>query len=134
VSTVDLIDTCVFIDLARFDVLQLPDLVEISAVTVAELGQGVELAGSAVTRAARSEKLAAALRDFEPLPFDTDAVVRFQTMVALVVAAGRHPRQRRIDLMIAAIASVNGLPLYTSNPDDFVGLETALSVVAISPG
>ena len=133
-STVDLIDTCVFIDLARFDVVQLPDLVEISAVTVAELGQGVELAGSAVTRAARSEKLAAALRDFEPLPFDTDTVVRFQTMVALVVAAGRHPRQRRIDLMIAAIASVNGLPLYTSNPDDFVGLETALSVVAISPG
>ncbi len=33
--------------------------------------------------------------------------------------------------MIAAIASVAGLPLYTRNPDDFAGLESMLTVVGV---
>jgi toxin FitB len=33
--------------------------------------------------------------------------------------------------MIAAIASVRGLPLFTRNADDFKGLDSAVDVVAI---
>nr|WSW67530.1 hypothetical protein OG461_15650 [Streptomyces sp. NBC_00995] len=52
-------------------------------------------------------------------------------MVSLVVAAGRNPRPRRMDLMIASIASVRGLPLFTRHADDFTGLEGMLTVVAV---
>jgi predicted nucleic acid-binding protein len=33
--------------------------------------------------------------------------------------------------MIAAVASVSGLPLYTRNPKDFRGIETAVDVIAL---
>ncbi|MGW6202843.1 hypothetical protein ACWF9B_04240 [Streptomyces sp. NPDC055089] len=77
------------------------------------------------------EKLGAAVADFEPLPFDGDAAARYGSMVSLVVAAGRNPRPRRMDLMIASIASVRGLSLFTRNADDFEGLEGMLTVVAV---
>jgi predicted nucleic acid-binding protein len=35
------------------------------------------------------------------------------------------------DLMIAATAAANGLPLYTSNPKDFVGLDEVVEIVAV---
>ena len=35
---------------------------------------------------------------------------------------GRSRRRRVADLLIAATAHANGLPLYTRNPDDFDGL------------
>lgn len=46
-------------------------------------------------------------------------------------AAGRSPEPRRMDLMIAAIASANDLPLFTRKVDDFKGLEPLLTVVAL---
>jgi hypothetical protein len=49
----------------------------------------------------------------------------------LVTAAKRDPRPRQMDLLIAAIASSRGLPLYTRNAADFKGLEDLLTVVAI---
>jgi predicted nucleic acid-binding protein len=36
-----------------------------------------------------------------------------------------------MDLMIAAIASAHGLPLYTRNADDFKGLQDMLTVIAV---
>jgi toxin FitB len=42
-----------------------------------------------------------------------------------------HPRPRRIDLMIAATAAANGLPLFTRNADNFRGLDSAVTVIAI---
>lgn len=36
------------------------------------------------------------------------------------------------DLMIAAIAAGNGLPLYTAKPKDFAGLDGMVEVVAVS--
>jgi hypothetical protein len=33
--------------------------------------------------------------------------------------------------MIASIAIAEGLPLYTTNPDDFVGLEQLLTIVPV---
>jgi tRNA(fMet)-specific endonuclease VapC len=44
--------------------------------------------------------------------------------------AGRTSAARAYDTMIAAIAIANGLPVFTCNPDDFLGIE-GLSVIAI---
>ncbi|KAF0849213.1 hypothetical protein [Nocardia caishijiensis] len=52
-------------------------------------------------------------------------------MAKLVVAESRNPKPRKCDLMIAAIASANDLPLYTRNPDDFTGLDPVLTLVAV---
>jgi predicted nucleic acid-binding protein len=37
-----------------------------------------------------------------------------------------------IDPLIASIAIAHGIPLYTANPEDFVGLESILKVLAVS--
>ncbi|MCE7001811.1 type II toxin-antitoxin system VapC family toxin [Kibdelosporangium philippinense] len=125
------LDTCAYIDLDLLDPAQLPAIPEISAITMAELHQGVAMAKDPAVRAARTEKLGAAIADFDPLPFDRDAATRYGTLVGLALAANRDPKPRRMDLMIAAIASAHDLPLYTRNADDFKGLQGMLTVVAI---
>lgn len=98
---------------------------------MAELQQGVAMAKDPVARAARSEMLGAATVDFEPLPFDGEAAARYGTLVALTLLAKRDPRPRRMDLMIAAIASARQLPLYTRNDKDFRGLEGMVEIVGV---
>ncbi|GGO11976.1 hypothetical protein GCM10010116_24050 [Microbispora rosea subsp. aerata] len=124
-----MLDTCTYIDLGLLDPADLPAVPEITTITLAELHQSVAMAKDEAARAARMEKLGAAVADFDPLPFDRDAAARYGTLVALTLAANRDPRPRRLDLMIAAVASSRGLPLYTRNAADFAGLESALTVV-----
>ncbi|MDQ1306571.1 MAG: hypothetical protein QG671_2403 [Actinomycetota bacterium] len=125
------LDTCVYLDLGVLDPSVLPEIPEITAVTLAELYQGVALAKDADSRALRAEQLGAAVADFDALPFDQNAAARYGSLVARTVAAGRSPRPRRLDLMIAAIASTANLPLYTRNAADFAGLEGLVTVVEI---
>lgn len=125
------LDTCTYIDLDLIDPARLPIIPEITAITLAELHRGVAMARDAGARAARMEKLGAAVADFAPLPFDGDAAARYGTLVALTMAANRDPRPRRTDLMIAAVASTRGLPLYTRNHADFKGLESVVRTVPI---
>lgn len=125
------LDTCTFIDLDLLDPVDLPAVPDLTAVTLAELQQGVAMAKDPVARSARMEKLGSAVADFDPLPFDGDAASRYGTLVSLTLAADRNPRPRRLDLMIAAIASVHGLPLFTRNAEDFKGLESSMTVVAV---
>lgn len=68
---------------------------------------------------------------FEPLPFDADAARAFGVVSAAVLANGRTTRSRVADLMIASVAVVHRLPLYTIKPGDFVGLEELLTVVSV---
>ncbi|MEU2246931.1 type II toxin-antitoxin system VapC family toxin [Streptomyces sp. NPDC019224] len=126
-----MLDTCAYIDLDLLRAEDLPVFPVLTAVTMAELQQGVAMAKDAAARAGRMEKLGAAVADFEPLPFDGEAAARYGSLVSLVLAAGRDPRPRRMDLMIAAIASVGELPLFTRNADDFKGLEGVLTVVPV---
>jgi predicted nucleic acid-binding protein len=125
------LDTCTFIGLDLLDPEDLPAVPELTAVTLAELHQGVAMARDAASRAARMEKLGAAVSDFAPLPFDGAAAARYGSLVGLTLASARDPKPRKLELMIAAIASVRGLPLYTRNADDFKGLDSAVSVVAV---
>jgi len=46
-------------------------------------------------------------------------------------AAGQSSRARVADLLIAATAAANGLPLYTRNPADFSPLQRILRIVGI---
>jgi predicted nucleic acid-binding protein len=125
------LDTSAYIDLALLDPTDLPVTPELTAITMAELHQGVAMAMDAPSRAARTEKLGAAIVEFEPLPFDGSAAARYGTLVALTLEANRNPKPRRLDLMIAAIASAHGLPLYTRNGRDLAGLADMLQVVEV---
>lgn len=114
----------------------LPAEVAISAVTLAELSAGVHLVvndeGAAAERARRTDVLQRVEHEFEPIPFDADAARAFGRISAAVQAVGRTPRRRIADLMIAAVAAAQSLPLYTTNPHDFVGLDELVEVVPVT--
>jgi predicted nucleic acid-binding protein len=81
------------------------------------------------------ELLQRAEATFDQLPFDHTAARAYGRVYAAVTAAGRRARGRRaVGLLIAAVAVANELPLYTSNPADFTGLEGLLEIVAVAPG
>ncbi len=134
-----LLDTNVLIFRYRIDVDGLPGESAISAITLAELAAGVHLvdassADAAAERARRTDVLQRAESEFDPFPFDTPAARMFGRISAGVQAIGRTPRRRSTDLMIAAVAGANQLPLYTTNPDDFAGLDGLVEVVPLSIG
>ena len=126
-----MLDTSAVIDLPALDPARLPVEAAIPAIVLAELVQGVAMTKSAEQVMIRSQRLADIEAAFAAIPFDREAARRYGTLVALTIAANRDPRPRRIDLMIAATAAAHGLPLYTRNPDDFRGLDSAVTVIAI---
>jgi predicted nucleic acid-binding protein len=81
--------------------------------------------------AARLYLLQRVEREFDPFEFGVDAVRMFGRMSAAVHAAGPTTRPCVADLMIAATAAANGLPVYTTNPDDFAGLDGLVAVIVI---
>lgn len=110
----------------------LPDEVAVSTITMAELAAGPHLASDPAIRARRQAGLQRAEESFDPLAFDRHAARSFGQVVAAVVAAGRSPRGRIADLLIASVVHAHGLTLYTRNPDDFVGLDALITVIGVS--
>jgi toxin FitB len=105
--------------------------VAISAISLAELHFGVLAAKTANERAVRLRRLAGIERAFDPLPVD-DAVARaYGMLAAAVVDAGRKPRPRAQDLLIAATAHVHEADLYTRNSKDLLGLSQLVTIVSI---
>ncbi|MFD9889129.1 PIN domain-containing protein [Amycolatopsis sp. NPDC059027] len=126
-----LLDTCVVIDLERLDLGELAAAVPaVSAVTVAELGYGLDV-DDVVARAARTERYYAVLDQFEVLPFGVAAAKQYGTMAALVRRSGRDPRPRRMDLQIAATAAAHRIPVLTRDAKDFGGLERLVEVIEV---
>lgn len=64
--------------------------------------------------------------------FDAEAARVHGRVRAAVISAGRKPRRRVADLMIAAVAIAQELPLFTTSPDDFRGLQEVLTVVPVT--
>ena len=127
-----LIDTSVLIDWDDPAVAAaLPDMVAISAITMAELAAGPHLAREPLEKARRQARLQQVESLFDALEFDSAAARSYGQIVAAVVAHGRSHRSRVADLLIAAVAHSNKLPLYTRNPQDFAGLDTLITLVAI---
>lgn len=120
-----ILDTSVVI---ASDVEPLPGLLSISAVTLAELQFGVLVARSPQARAERLRRLGVLQRRFDALPVDENVAASYGQLAAAVVAAGRRPRARSMDLLIAATARVHDAVLYTRNPDDFTGLEELVEI------
>ena len=130
-TTSGLLDTSVVIDLDVIAPDDLPDAASVSAITVAELSAGPHATDDPAERARRQDRLQQLESWVEPVPFDGDCARAYGRIYAAVLAAGRQPRRRAADLLIAATALAAGLPLYTRNADDFGGLEQILTVVTV---
>lgn len=131
-STRGLLDTSVVIDWEDGEVrAQTPDEAAVSAVTLAELAAGPHLTDDPLERARRQARVQQVEVLFDPLPVDASVARSYGQLVAVVVASGRHRRRRVADLLIAAVAHANQIPLYTRNPDDFSGLADLLTVIAV---
>jgi predicted nucleic acid-binding protein len=125
------LDTSTVILLNRLPGVQaLPLVPLVTAVTLAELSVGPLAAKSNIERARRQAHLQQAEADFTPLPFDIEAARAFGGVAASLRGAGHKVAARTYDAMIAAIAVAHGLPVYTCNPDDFIGIE-GLEVVPV---
>lgn len=126
-----LLDTSVLIDLDDVEFGGYESAVPaVSAVSVAELAFGLDV-DDPIERRARGERYRAVLEQFDVLPFDIGAAEIYGTMAAAVRSAGRNPRPRRMDLLIAATGSAYSMPMLTRNPDDFAGLERLIEVIAV---
>ena len=127
-----LLDTSVVIDLDAIDPGRLPLQVAISSLTLAELAAGPHATDDPHERARRQDRLQRAEAAFDPLPFGAEAARAYGRVYAAVPTAGRKPRgARAVDLLIAATACAEGLPLLTRNVADFAALEGVVEVVGV---
>jgi toxin FitB len=106
----------------------LPDEAAISVASLAELHFGVLVAKDESTRRERLRRLGTIEAVFQPLAADGTVARAFAAVAHAVKLAGRQPRARVMDLWIAATALAHGVPLYTRNPDDFLGLDDLIEV------
>lgn len=127
-----LLDTSVVVAIERVAPELLPGEPALSAVTHAELVAGPHATNDPDERARRQERLQLVEATFEPLPFDDGPARAYGRVYAAQLAAGRKARGRRaMDLLIAAVALANDLPLYTCNPDDFAALAKLIEIHAV---
>lgn len=127
-----LIDTSVVIDLERLPAAILPLELSVSVMTLVELAAGPHATSDPDERARRQWRLQYAEATFEPLPVNAHVARAYGQVYAAMFASGRKARGRRtVDLLIAATAVAEGLPLYTRNPEDFVGLSGLLEVIVV---
>jgi predicted nucleic acid-binding protein len=113
------------------DVTPLPGDLAISVVSLAELHFGVLLADDDDARARRLSRLSATERRFDPLPVDEVVAESYGLLATRVVMAGRQPRARVADLLIAATARAHDATLYTRNIDDLRGLEGMVAIAVV---
>ncbi|HEY9594432.1 MAG TPA: type II toxin-antitoxin system VapC family toxin [Spirochaetia bacterium] len=126
-----LLDTSVVVDHDVIDPDLLPDESAIAAVTLAELAAGPHATRDDAERGRRQDRLQWAAATWDALPFDSNAARAYGRVFAAVRAAGRSTRSRLADLLIAATAVANDLPLYTRNPSDFAALKGIVKVIAL---
>ncbi|SHM97231.1 type II toxin-antitoxin system VapC family toxin [Actinacidiphila paucisporea] len=136
-----LLDTNIVILRKWIDPAELPAEVAISAITLAQLSAGPNEVrrneeqsdyDEHTERGRRLDILQRAENEFDPIPFDTEAARIYGRVRAAVIGAGRRPRRRVADLMIAAVAIAEELPLFTTDPDDYKGLDGLLTVVPVT--
>ncbi len=119
-----MLDTSTVILLGRIaDPDSLPADAVISAITLAELSVGPLVADSPAERAARQGHLQQAEYDFDAIPFSPEAARAFGRVTASLRATGRNAAARAYDVLIAAAAMAEDIPIYTCNPAEFDGID-----------
>ncbi len=127
-AVIAILDTSVVI---ATDVAPLDGELAISAITLAELHFGILIAKRRDIRAERLRRLLVLQRTFDALPLDNAVAASYGPVAAAVAEAGRQPRARSMDLLIAATAHAHSARLYTRNTADFNGLEDLIDVIAV---
>lgn len=124
-----LLDTSFFVAFERSRApREAPALGAVSALTIAELSTGVQLAGSPEVRSQRQKTLALARR-FDPIPFDDRCADAYAAVARAVRAAGGRVRQ--FDAAIAATAIANDIPVFTQDADDFGLMDRVVSELTV---
>jgi predicted nucleic acid-binding protein len=126
-----LLDTSVLVDHDQIDPSRLPEDSAIAAISLAELNAGPHATTDDAERARRQDRLMWVASTWDPLPFDAAAARAYGLVFAASRRAGRTSRARLADLLIAATALANDLPIYTRNPADFAGLQELLQIETV---
>ncbi|MFC4944015.1 PIN domain-containing protein [Pseudonocardia sp. GCM10023141] len=126
-----LLDTSVVIEPPAAGLSSIADVVAISTVTIAELEYGVGAASDPIGRQRRRRRLQLVIETFDIVPFDLATAASYGMLANAVRAAGRDPRPRRLDLMIAASAERHGYSIATRNARDLQDLRRVLDVIAV---
>lgn len=113
------------------DIGHLEGELAISAATLAELHFGVLVTIDDAVRAERLRRLTILQRTFDPLAIDPSVAESYGHLAAAVAKAGRQPRARVMDLLIAATAHAHSARLYTRNPRDLAGLTDLVEIIAV---
>jgi len=113
------------------DVQPLEGELAISAATLADLQFGVLVTADAGIRAERLRRLSEIQRTFDALPVDEVVATSYGELAAAIVAAGRRPRSRVMDILIAATAHAHSARLYTRNAADLAGIGHLVDIVPV---
>jgi predicted nucleic acid-binding protein len=134
-QTRGLLDTSVIIAFDHLTATDLPEVLAIATITLAELAAGPHATDDPVERARRQQRLQLAEATFDPLPFDAACARAYGLVYAQTLTAGPMARgSRAVDLLIAATALANELPLYTANIADFSVLGSLLEIAGVPSG
>lgn len=123
-------DTSVWINPPADGLTAYAEEVAVTIVTVAELEYGSHVADP-IRALARRRRLRAIVDRFEVLPLDLAGAELYGAMAEAVRAAGRNPRPRRFDLLIAAIAARHGISVLTRDRSGFTDLDRIVTVVQV---
>ena len=111
------------------DVEPLEGELAISAASLAVLHFGVLVTVEPAMRAERLRRPPLLQRTFDALPLDDDVATSYGQLAAAVVAGGRQPNARVMDILIAATAHTHAARLYTQNASDLAGLDNLVKIV-----
>jgi predicted nucleic acid-binding protein len=100
----------------------------ISVASLAELHFGALVATDRDERAVRAQRLGVIEATFDPLPVDAAVAREWGRLAAAVSERGGQPRRRTVDLLIAATANVNGVPLLTADLADLAIIDDLVDV------
>lgn len=101
----------------------------ISAATLAELNFGVLITEDADERAKRLAHLNIIQGRSRAIPMDDAVAVSYAVLAAATVRAGRQPRRRQFDLVIAATAHAHRARLATADYDDVSHLSHLIDII-----
>ncbi len=103
----------------------------ISAASLAELHFGALVAADPEERARRTLRLGVIEATFDPLPVDAAVAREWGRLSAAVAERGGRPRKRTVDLVIAATANVQGVPVLTADTADLAIIDDLVDVQAL---